>query len=190
MNSSRILAFKNRPPSQVDPIPFDNVLSIALGRTVFLWNVSNGSISELVTVDEGDGPVTSVSWASEGHTDLMLRTLRGHRLRINSLAWNNHMLTIGGMGVKVMNNDVRIREHIVGTYRGHQQEFNGLLEFNDLLASQASKPHSKCESAFCALEWNKHEQELLSSHGFEENQIILWKYSSMVKMAELSGHTS
>lgn len=37
-----------------------------LGKTVFLWNASNGSISEVVTVDEEDGPVKSVSWASEG----------------------------------------------------------------------------------------------------------------------------
>ena len=33
---------------------------------MFLWNASNGSISEVVTVDEEDGPVNSVSWASEG----------------------------------------------------------------------------------------------------------------------------
>lgn len=43
-----------------------NVLSIALGRTVYLWDASSGSTSELVTVDEDDGPVTSVSWAPDG----------------------------------------------------------------------------------------------------------------------------
>jgi len=43
-----------------------NVLSIALGNTVYLWNASNGSASELVTVDEDTGPVTSVSWAPDG----------------------------------------------------------------------------------------------------------------------------
>jgi cell division cycle 20, cofactor of APC complex len=45
-------------------------------------------------------------------------------------------------------------------------------------------------SQVCALLWNKNEPEILSSHGFNENQLILWKYSSMVKMAELKGHTS
>lgn len=43
-----------------------NVLSIALGNTVYLWNASDSSTSELVTVDEEDGPVTSVSWAPDG----------------------------------------------------------------------------------------------------------------------------
>ncbi|MCO5577117.1 hypothetical protein L7F22_030940 [Adiantum nelumboides] len=45
-------------------------------------------------------------------------------------------------------------------------------------------------SQVCALQWSRHEKELLSSHGFSQNQLCLWKYPSMVKMAELRGHTS
>ncbi|KAJ7525914.1 hypothetical protein O6H91_17G074000 [Diphasiastrum complanatum] len=45
-------------------------------------------------------------------------------------------------------------------------------------------------SQVCALQWSRHERELLSSHGFSQNQLILWKYPSMVKMAELTGHSS
>ena len=44
-----------------------NVLAIALGSTVYLWDASDGSTSELVTVvEDEDGPVTSVSWAPDG----------------------------------------------------------------------------------------------------------------------------
>lgn len=43
-----------------------NVLAIALRNTVYLWDASNHSLSELVTIDEEDGPVTSVNWASDG----------------------------------------------------------------------------------------------------------------------------
>jgi cell division cycle protein 20 (cofactor of APC complex) len=43
-----------------------NVISIALENRVYLWNASNSSSSELVTVDDEDGPVTSVSWAPDG----------------------------------------------------------------------------------------------------------------------------
>ncbi|CAI0417206.1 unnamed protein product [Linum tenue] len=42
----------------------------------------------------------------------------------------------------------------------------------------------------CGLLWSKSERELLSSHGFTGNQLTLWKYPSMVKTAELRGHTS
>jgi cell division cycle protein 20 (cofactor of APC complex) len=46
------------------------------------------------------------------------------------------------------------------------------------------------QSQVCALQWSKHEREILSSHGFSQNQLCLWKYPSMVKMAEFTGHTS
>ena len=42
----------------------------------------------------------------------------------------------------------------------------------------------------CALQWNTHEREILSSHGFSKNQLCLWKYPSMVKVGEFNGHTS
>lgn len=320
MNRTRILAFKNKPPTLVDPIPKEffsssvhqskpaksrrhipqssertldapelvddfylnlldwgsnNVLAIALSNTVYLWDASNGSTSELVTIDDEDGPVTSVSWAPDGRhiaiglnnshvqiwdstTNRQLRTLRGcHRSRVDSLAWNNHILTTGGMDGKIINNDVRVREHIVETYRGHQQEICGLkwsasgqqlasggndnllfiwdrsmassnspmqwlhrLEdhtaavkalawcpFQGNLLASGGGGGDQCikfwnthtgaclnsvntGSQVCSLLWSKHERELLSSHGFTQNQLTLWKYPSMVKMAELTGHTS
>ena len=42
----------------------------------------------------------------------------------------------------------------------------------------------------CSLQWNKHERELLSSHGYSQNQLCLWKYPTMTKMAELTGHSA
>ncbi|KAG6506187.1 cell division cycle 20.2, cofactor of APC complex-like [Zingiber officinale] len=259
-----------------------NVLSIALGNTVYLWDASNGATSELVTLDEDSGPVTSVSWAPDGRhlavglnssdiqlwdstSNRLLRTLKGMDgttggARVGSLAWNNSILTSGGMDGKIINNDVRIRNHVVQTYRGHQQEVCGLKwsgsgqqlasggndnllhiwdismasanpspgqnqwlhRFNDhmaavkalawcpfqsnLLASGGGGMDRSIKfwnthtgaclnsidtgSQVCALLWNKNERELLSSHGFTQNQLTLWKYPSMVKIAELTGHTS
>lgn len=159
-----------------------------------------------------------------------------------------------------MNNDVRVRSHVVQTYRGHQQEVCGLkwsgsgqqlasggndnlLHIWDLsMASSNPSPgqnqwlhrldvhmaavkalawcpfqsnllasgggsSDRCikfwnthtgaclnsvdtGSQVCSLLWNKNERELLSSHGFTQNQLTLWKYPSMVKIAELTGHNS
>ncbi|VFQ59386.1 unnamed protein product [Cuscuta campestris] len=156
----------------------------------------------------------------------------------------------------IINNDVRMRSHIVKTYRGHSHEVCGLKwsasgrhlasggndnllyiwdrsstasstnqwlhRFEDhraavkalawcpfqadLLASGGGggdqcikfwNTHTGAcvgsvhtGSQVSALLWNKNERELLSSHGFTQNQLTLWKYPSMVKMAELRGHTS
>ncbi|XP_022746692.1 cell division cycle 20.2, cofactor of APC complex-like [Durio zibethinus] len=255
----------------------NNVLAIALNDQVYLWDASNGSASELVTVNYEDGPITSVSWAPDGrhiaiglnnsHVQLWdcqvkrkLRTLscgHQHETRVDALAWNNHILTSGGMDAKIINNDVRVREHFVECYTGHRLEVCGLkwsssgqqlasggndnLLFiwdrsmasstsrtqwlhrredhtaavkalawcpfqGNLLASGGGR-NDRCirfwnthtgaclnsvdtGSQVCALLWNKHERELLSTHGFTDNQLILWKYPSMTKMAELCGHTS
>ncbi|KAK6937151.1 WD40 repeat, partial [Dillenia turbinata] len=252
-----------------------NVLAIALRNTVYLWDASTGSPSELVTVDDEIGPVTSVSWAPDvrhlavglnnsevqlwdSTANCQLRTLRGaHQSRVGSMDWNNHILTTGGMDGKIVHNDVRVRSHIVQTYRGHHYQVCGLKwspsgeqlasggndnllfiwdrtaassnnstqwlhRFGDhtaavkalawspfqgnLLASGggdgdgcikfwnthtgACLNSTDTGSQVCALLWNKNERELLSSHGFSRNQLSLWKYPSMAKMAELTGHTS
>ncbi|CAN0880325.1 Cell division cycle 20.1, cofactor of APC complex [Linum grandiflorum] len=328
LNRTRILAFRNKPPSNppVDLVPHhhtssdsslphqakpakprrriprtsertldapgivdnfyfnvldwgcNNVVAIALDCTVYLWDASNGSTSELVTVDEELGPVTSVNWAPDGchiavglsnsqvqlwdyTSNQLLRTLEGghrHRCRVGSMAWNEHILTTGGEDGRIINNDVRIEEHIVKTYKGHTQEICG-LKWSDSGAKLASggndnlvhiwdisssssnnrthqylhrlEGHTAAVKALawcpfqrnllatggglddetiklwntdtgaclnsvdtgsqvCALLWNKHESELLSSHGFPENQLTLWKYPSMEKSFETPGRTS
>lgn len=37
-------------------------------------------------------------------------------------------------------------------------------------------------SQVCALQWSRHEREILSSHGYSKNQLILWRYPSLVKV--------
>lgn len=44
-------------------------------------------------------------------------------------------------------------------------------------------------SQVCSIVWSKHHQELVSSHGFSNNQIIVWKYPSIKKLIELEGHS-
>ncbi len=45
-------------------------------------------------------------------------------------------------------------------------------------------------SQVCSILWSKHSKELVSSHGFSQNQLVVWKYPTMQRVAELSGHTS
>ncbi len=43
-------------------------------------------------------------------------------------------------------------------------------------------------SQVCALIWNKKEKEIISSHGYNKNQIIIWNYEKNKKICELKGH--
>lgn len=44
-------------------------------------------------------------------------------------------------------------------------------------------------SQVCNLMWSKTVNEIVSTHGFSLNQIIVWKYPSMTQVATLTGHT-
>lgn len=44
-------------------------------------------------------------------------------------------------------------------------------------------------SQVCNLMWSKNVNEIVSSHGYSLNQIIVWKYPSMQSLATLTGHT-
>eukprot|EP01087_Luapelamoeba_hula_P016798 TRINITY_DN51_c0_g1_i4.p1 TRINITY_DN51_c0_g1~~TRINITY_DN51_c0_g1_i4.p1 ORF type:complete len:472 (+),score=56.84 TRINITY_DN51_c0_g1_i4:77-1417(+) len=45
-------------------------------------------------------------------------------------------------------------------------------------------------SQVCALQWSRHYKELMSSHGYAQNQLTVWRYPSMEKVKELRGHSS
>ena len=45
-------------------------------------------------------------------------------------------------------------------------------------------------SQVCSILWSPHYKELISGHGFAQNQLVIWKYPTMAKVAELKGHTA
>jgi len=264
----------------------NNLLAVALGQCVYLWNASTGDIQQLLSLTGEEDFVTSVRWADiPGHSNYLavgtnegpvqlwdadgmkkIRTMRGHAARVGSLAWSQNILSSGGRDSVIIQHDVRSASHIVSTYAGHTQEVCG-LEWNEdgttlasggnenylciwdaamsrrsnngrnsstssrdsprLLLTQhqaAVKALAWCPfhrgllasgggtadrtikfwnsnsgamlnsidtgSQVCSLLWSKHQRELCSSHGFSENQLILWRYPTMTKIQEFKGHTA
>ncbi|XP_047110232.1 fizzy-related protein homolog [Schistocerca piceifrons] len=44
-------------------------------------------------------------------------------------------------------------------------------------------------SQVCNLAWSKHSSEFVSTHGYSQNQILVWKYPSLTQVAKLTGHS-
>jgi cell division cycle protein 20 (cofactor of APC complex) len=250
----------------------NNVLAVALGQAVYLWNAETGAIDELMQCSDPDDYVTSLSWVADGgqhlavgtnHADVQLwdattlkqvRSMPGHEARVSAMAWNSHILSSGSRDSSIINHDVRVRQHHVSTFAEHQQEVCGLSWSTDgsTLASggndnllclwdastsgrngarfmlkqhQAAvkalawSPHERnvlasgggtadrtikfwntqngamlnsidTGSQVCSLLWSQTDKEILSSHGFSQNQLCLWKYPNMMKVKELKGHTA
>lgn len=126
----------------------DNIVTVALGSSVYLWNAATGNIEVLFENEEGDH-ACSLSWIEEGHILAVgtnsgtvelwdcskmkrLRVMPGHGARVGSLAWNSYMVSSGSRDGTIIHHDVRQREHLVGTLTGHTQEVCGLKWSPDL----------------------------------------------------------
>jgi len=259
----------------------NNSLGVALGDSIYLWNANNGSIQTLMKTQGENSHVTSLAWIQQGNYMAVgtsdhevqiwdvdkcrqIRSMCGHSARVGALSWNGPVLSSGSRDSSVIQHDVRIADHKVGTLNGHTQEVCGLKwsPAGTLLASggndnllnlwddryqtrvvpivkggsidaplhrlnahkAAVKALAWCpwqksllasgggtadcmirfwnsssgvclnavdtQSQVSALQWSLHDKELVSSHGYSHNQLNLWRYPSMVKVAELTGHTA
>lgn len=206
----------------------NNVLAVALGTTVYLWDAESGAISQLMQTNEEDDYVTSVAWAADGNhigvgintTEVQIwdsckgkqiRCMAGHSARVGSLAWNGHILSSGSRDSRIINHDVRSRDHIISILTGHSQEAAvkalAWCPFQTNVLASGGGTADRCiklwntqagaclssldtQSQVCSLQWSKHHKEILSSHGYSQNQLCLWRYPSMVKIAELTGHNA
>lgn len=147
----------------------NNVLAVALGPSVYLWDAASGQIEELMTCADENDYICSVRWMEQGGGHLgvgtsdgvvslwdasaksEVRRMVGHDARVGALAWNKHILSSGSRDSTIVHHDVRIRDHAVTTLRGHEQEI-------------------------CGLEWSP-EGHVLASGG-NDNMLCLWDASS------------
>lgn len=195
-----------------------NVLAVALSQCVYLWDAQSGSIKELMSVDQNlEGYVSSVSWIQQGGSHIavgtatnqvqlwdvaagkQVRTLNGHSSRVGALAWNGHILTSGSRDTTIINHDVRVQNHIVGTMKQHTQEVcglawspdgtylasgandNTLCIFDSVSSSSGEARHvlTEHQAAVKALAWSPHERNLLASGGGTADRCIkFWNAAS------------
>ncbi|KAF9676842.1 hypothetical protein SADUNF_Sadunf08G0045300 [Salix dunnii] len=101
------------------------------------------------------------------HSQLPILKLTEHTAAVKAIAWSPHQsgLLVSGGGTA----DRCIR--FWNTTNGHQLN------------------HVDTGSQVCNLAWSKNVNELVSTHGYSQNQIMVWKYPSLSKVATLVGHS-
>ncbi|XP_047572763.1 cell division cycle protein 20 homolog [Lutra lutra] len=97
-----------------------------------------------------------------------LQTFTQHQGAVKAVAWcpwQSNVLATGG-----------------GTSDRHIRIWN--------VCSGACLSAVDAQSQVCSILWSPHYKELISGHGFAQNQLVIWKYPTMAKVAELKGHTA
>ncbi|CAI5513355.1 unnamed protein product [Closterium sp. Naga37s-1] len=165
-----------------------NVVALALGASVYLWDAATGAIEELLHVggegaDEGAESaeyVSSVAWAADGkHLAVGLssaevqvwdsqrlkqvRALKGHAGRVGAMDWNGATLSTGGRDGAILNHDVRMRHHVTSRLAGHELEV-------------------------CGLKWSPSGRQLAS--GGNDNLLHIWDASAMASASAASAFSA
>lgn len=119
-----------------------NIVTVALGQSVYLWNAGTGNI-DILFEDEPGNKTSSLAWIQEGsilgvgkengNVELWdvgvmrrLRIMQGQVDRVGALTWNQFVLSSGARNGAIVNHDVRVRDHIIQTLNGHTQEICNL----------------------------------------------------------------
>ncbi|KAK3952772.1 quinon protein alcohol dehydrogenase-like superfamily [Pseudoneurospora amorphoporcata] len=141
--------------------------------------------------------------------DQWLKKLVGHKQEVCGLKWNcdDGQLASGGNDNKLMVWD-KLSDTPLWKYSGHTAAVKaiawsphqrGLLASGGGTADRRIIFHDTVRgtvlnevdtgSQVCNIAWSKNSNEIVSTHGYSQNQIVVWKYPSMTQVASLTGHT-
>lgn len=155
----------------------DNVLAIALNRSVYAWNANDGTVK---LIAECETIITSIKWSPDDYylsiglengnveiwdieTNTKLRTMDCGGTRISSQSWNNHVLTTGARNGLILNNDVRVSNHVTNKYESHLGEV-------------------------CGLEWRSDGMQLAS--GGNDNIVNIWDARECIPLFTKTAHNA
>ena len=137
--------------------------------------------------------------------------LVAHKQEVCGLKWSygeRSMLASGGNDNKLLVWDIKKHTQPYHTFGEHQAAVKAIawsphqhgiiasgggtadrcIRFSNCLTGQGINCVDT-GSQVCNLAWSKNCNEIVSTHGYSLNQVIVWKYPSMTKMATLTGHT-
>lgn len=141
--------------------------------------------------------------------DQYIQKLTGHKQEICGLKWNGEdgQLASGGNDNKLMVWD-RLQPEPLHKFNDHSAAVKAIAwspHQRGLLASGGGTADRKIRfwntmagslvqeidtgSQVCNLAWSKNSNEIVSTHGYSQNQIVVWKYPSMTQVVSLTGHT-
>ncbi|KAI9205539.1 WD40-repeat-containing domain protein [Polychytrium aggregatum] len=154
-----------------------NVLAVALDKTIFMWHADSGDVVEFCNTSDTDsiaslqfdasGDILAIGTHS-GETQIWnvekrskIRTMKGRLSRVGVLSWDKHILSAGARDGSIWNHDVRVQNHKVSEFLGHSEDV-------------------------CGLQWRL-DGQLLASGG-NDNLVNIWDARSSIPKITKSNH--
>lgn len=123
------------------------------------WNVEENKLAS------GGNDNNLFIW--DGLNPKPLHQFTEHNAAVKAIAWSPHQRGILASGGGTADKTIKV--------------------WNTLTGNRVNNVETG--SQVCNLIWLKNSNEIVSTHGYSRNQIIVWKYPSMQQIAHLTGHT-
>jgi len=174
-----------------------NIVSVALGSSVYLWSACTSKVTQLCDLGPDDS-VTSICWAVRGTQIAVgtnsgkvqiwdvgkqekVRDMSGHSGRVGTMAWSNTLLATGSRDRAIYLQDMRVRGG-GGSSSGGSGESQ--FEENSPPASGGGASSDPCvvqqftahKQEVCGLKWSPDERMLAS--GGNDNKLFVWSLAS------------
>jgi cell division cycle 20-like protein 1, cofactor of APC complex len=112
---------------------------------------------------------------------------REHQAAVKAISWSPHQRGLLASGGGTADRCIKFWNTLLSPYASTSaRSSSSSLDPNsppNLLKSVDTG------SQVCNLAWSVNSNELVSTHGYSQNQIVVWKYPSMQQVVSLTGHT-
>jgi len=125
------------------------------------WNCEDGQLAS------GGNDNRLLVWDKLSTTPLYKFT--DHTAAVKAISWSPHQRGTLASGGGTADRKIKFWNTLVGNGNMIQEIDTG--------------------SQVCNLAWSKNSNEIVSTHGYSQNQIVVWKYPSMQQVVSLTGHT-
>lgn len=149
-----------------------------------MWSATNAAVTHRLSYHEDD--VCGLRWspdrvhlasggsdnkllvwsATNGKPDKPQQCFTGHQAAVRAIAWSPHRHGLLASGGGTADRTIRFWNTLT----------EGPIQSIDT------------GSQVCNLAWSKYSSELVSTHGYWQNQIVVWKYPSLARVSTMTGH--
>ena len=113
-----------------------------------------------------------------------MQTYSYHVAAVKAIAWSPHHHGLLASGGGTADRYIRFWNTLTG------QPMQSIDTGSQVRATTPPSPPLTLSTVqVCNLAWSKHSSELVSTHGYSRNQILVWKYPSLTQVAKLTGHS-
>lgn len=123
------------------------------------WNSDDGQLAS------GGNDNNLIVWDKLSETPLF--KLSEHKAAVKAIAWSPHQHHLLASGGGTADRRIKFWNTTTGT----------------------SIKEIDTGNQVCNLAWSLNSDEIVSTHGYSQNQVVLWKYPRMEQVVSLTGHT-